>query len=63
MYPELFGTMVTPKVDELIATPYRHDGSKEAAEQYFEDGFVDVFTSAAVAPDDVPMTVLCLQAV
>ena len=49
--------MLTPKVDELIATPYRHDGSKEAAEQYFEDGFVDVFASARESqPDDVPMT-------
>ena len=41
VYPELSGTMATPKVDELIA-PYRHDGSKVAAEQYFEEGFVDV---------------------
>ena len=41
--PELFGTMVTPKSDELIATPYRHDGSTDAAEEYFEQGFIDVF--------------------
>ena len=45
--------MATPKVDELIKMPYRHDGSKEAAEQYFEDGFVDVFTSACDAQPDM----------
>ena len=26
-YPELFSTMLVPKAEELIATPYRHDGS------------------------------------
>ncbi|HMS72617.1 MAG TPA: hypothetical protein PKB03_06240, partial [Baekduia sp.] len=55
VHPELFGTMVTPKAAELIATPYRHDGSKAKAETYFEDGFVEVFgrlrdTSPAVLP-------------
>lgn len=44
VYPELFGTMVTPKSEELIATPYRHEGSRATAEKYFEDGFIDVFT-------------------
>ena len=28
IYPELFGTLLTPKTDELIATPYRFDGDK-----------------------------------
>ena len=57
VHPELFGTMVTPKAAELIATPYRHDGSKDAAEAYFEDGFVEVFKRASeVNPPDVPMT-------
>jgi putative DNA methylase len=56
VHPELFGTMVTPKSSELIATPYRHE-SKEAADEYFEDGFVEVFTRAnEINPPDVPMT-------
>jgi putative DNA methylase len=56
-YPDLFGTMVTPKVDELIATPYRHGGSRELAEQYFEDGFVDVFARArGHSVDEVPIS-------
>jgi putative DNA methylase len=43
MYPELFGTMVTPKEAELIASPYRHGGSRQKAQDYFENGFIDVF--------------------
>ena len=57
VHSELFGTMVTPKADELIATPYRHDGSKMKAETYFEDGFVDVFGRLReTSPSDLPMT-------
>ena len=36
-FPELFMTVAVPKVDELVATPYRH-GSREAAEAFFLDG-------------------------
>lgn len=57
MHPDLFGTMVTPKSAELIATPYRHNGSKEIAEKYFENGFVDVFRRCReVTPNDYPIT-------
>jgi putative DNA methylase len=56
VYPDLFATMVTPKADELIATPYRHGGSKEAAERFFEDGFIDVFARCrAGAVDGYPL--------
>lgn len=41
-YPELFSTMLTPKSEELIATPYRHDGSAQKAKQFFEDGMLEV---------------------
>lgn len=37
IYPTLFSTMAVPKVEELVATPYRH-GSKEKAEAFFMDG-------------------------
>jgi putative DNA methylase len=57
VYPDLFATMVTPKSTELIATPYRHEGSKKAAERYFEDGFVEVFERCReVNPEGFPMT-------
>ncbi len=35
--PYLFTTLAVPKVDELVATPYRH-GSKVKAEKFFLDG-------------------------
>ncbi len=44
VYPLLFSTVVTPKTDELIATPYRHEGSKEKATKFFEAGLRQVFT-------------------
>ena len=37
VFPDLFSTMAVPKVEELVATPYRH-GSKEKAEVFFLDG-------------------------
>ncbi|MBC2711121.1 MAG: DUF1156 domain-containing protein [Desulfosarcina sp.] len=37
IYPELFGTLLVPKAEELVATPYRH-GSKDAAEKFFLSG-------------------------
>ncbi len=36
-FPSLFATMVVPKAEELVATPYRH-GSKENAEVFFLNG-------------------------
>ena len=35
--PDLFATLTVPKVEELVATPYRH-GSREEAERFFLDG-------------------------
>ncbi|MCQ1549844.1 MAG: hypothetical protein NOF05_13735, partial [Candidatus Accumulibacter phosphatis] len=37
VFPDLFTTLAVPKVDELVATPYRH-GSKHEAEAFFLDG-------------------------
>ena len=31
VYPDVLSTMVTPKVDELVADPFRH-GDKEIAD-------------------------------
>lgn len=54
--PRLFGTVLTPKSDELIASPYRHD-SKEAADSYFLEGMRSVFARlASQASDDFPLT-------
>lgn len=39
VYPELFSTLLVPKVQELVATPYRFGGDKEKAQSFFESGF------------------------
>jgi putative DNA methylase len=36
--------VLTPKAEELVATPYRFGGSKQRAEEHFEKGFVRTFT-------------------
>jgi putative DNA methylase len=36
-FPDYLATLVVPKAEELVATPYRH-GSKEKAEAFFLDG-------------------------
>ncbi len=38
VFPDIFATLTVPKVEELVATPYRHDDSKEKAETFFLDG-------------------------
>lgn len=43
VYPDIFGTLLVPKEPELIASPYRHNGSKEAANQHFESGLHQTF--------------------
>lgn len=56
-HPSLVSTMLTPKAEELVANPYRHDG-KENAAKFFVDGFNTVFHRIrGGANPDVPMTV------
>jgi putative DNA methylase len=45
VYPENFGTMLTPKTRELVATPYRFNGDREAAEAHFREGLANVLTA------------------
>jgi putative DNA methylase len=55
--PDLFGTLLVPKAEELVANPYRH-GSKAGAHEFFESGFREVFAQARLtARDDIPITV------
>ncbi|ASW95177.1 DUF1156 domain-containing protein [Mycobacterium intracellulare] len=42
IYPKLLSTMLVPKADELVANPYRHNGS-DGAKEFFETGFQRVF--------------------
>ena len=43
IYPDLFSTLLVPKAQELIATPYRFDGSKQKAQEFFETGLGKAF--------------------
>jgi putative DNA methylase len=57
VHPSLFGTMLVPKAEELVANPYRH-GGKEKAESFFEEGFERVFRNARQsASAEYPITV------
>jgi putative DNA methylase len=44
VYPDLFKTISTPKSDELVATPYRHGGKKQA-EDFFASQMKAALTS------------------
>ncbi|MFO7782073.1 MAG: DUF1156 domain-containing protein, partial [Spirochaetia bacterium] len=58
LYPDLFGTMLVPKQSELVATPYRFNGSKEQARSFFEDGLSQTFDRLRrVQLPGFPMTV------
>jgi putative DNA methylase len=55
--PDLLGTVVTPKAEELVADPHRHDGSM-AAERFFEESFIEVFHRIRqMTPGQFPITV------
>lgn len=57
-YPTVFRTMLVPKAEELIATPYRHDGSVQRAKSFFEDGMLSTCRQLyQYAREDVPVTV------
>lgn len=50
--------MLVPKVEELIATPYRHDGNVEKAKSFFEDGMLSACKQMyRYAREDVPVTI------
>jgi len=58
VYPELFSTLLVPKAQELIASPYRFEGDRDKARKFFEEGFRKAFEKFRVAQNqDFPMTV------
>ncbi len=57
IFPEIFSTLLTPKDNELIASPFRK-GSKEKAEQFFLNGITRVFKNAtSIANNNYPLTI------
>src|SRR5207253_3215849 len=58
IYPSIFSTLLVPKTKELVATPYRFDGNREAAQTFFEAGLGEAFLRIrATTHPDYPVTV------
>lgn len=57
-YSKLFSTMLVPKHEELVATPYREDRGKDGAREFFEEGMFSTFKQVnKYAREDVPVTI------
>jgi putative DNA methylase len=58
VYPDIFGTLLVPKSAELIASPYRHKGSSDAANVHFEKGLMRAFENMrTIIPPEFPLTI------
>jgi len=58
IFPSLFPTVLTPKTEELVATPYRFEGDRTRAKQFFEAGLREAFQRIRQAAHDrIPLTV------
>lgn len=44
IYPNIFSTLLVPKAQELVSTPYRFEGSKQKAKDFFESGIRKAFS-------------------
>jgi putative DNA methylase len=57
LFPSLFSTLLVPKAEELVASPYRH-GGKEKAEGFFLDGMTRALHGMAErAHPSIPVTI------
>ena len=58
VYPELFRTMLVPKVEELISASYRHENDKDKAKEFFEEGMSQACRQLyQYASDKLPVTI------
>src|SRR5262249_54760799 len=58
LYPDLFSTLLAPKLQELTASPGRFDGDRERAKEHFESGFRKAFAAFREKMDHrFPLTV------
>src|SRR5262249_7034815 len=56
--PGLFGTLLSPKLPELVAIPYRFQGRRQEAQQFFEGGIGRAFSNIrALQNRDYPLSV------
>lgn len=57
-YPEVFKTLLTPKSEELIASPYRFNGDSEKAKEFFESGMKTALSKIhEAANEQFPITI------
>ncbi|MDE0680615.1 MAG: DUF1156 domain-containing protein [Gammaproteobacteria bacterium] len=57
VWPDLFRRVLVPKEEELVATPYRHGGKKQA-ERFFMEGIGNALANMhASGKDDSPVTI------
>lgn len=57
-YPKLFGTMLVPKKEELVATPYRDNRGVDGARDFFEEGMYHAFQQVhRYSCEEVPVTI------
>lgn len=58
IYPELYATLATPKIEELVAFAYRHKDGKPGAEKFFLDGMTSAMHRLAEqAHPSFPVTI------
>lgn len=58
IYPKLFRTMLVPKSEELVATPYRFDGDTDKAKEFFENGMFETCKRInEYSVNDIPVTI------
>jgi putative DNA methylase len=58
LYPEICSTLLVPKTQELVATPYRFGGDKQKAKDFFETGLGQAFTRMReTAHPEYPVTI------
>ena len=58
VYPKLFRTLLVPKAEELVATPYRFGGNKEKAKEFFENGMYKACCQMKLCTrSDYPLTI------
>jgi putative DNA methylase len=59
VHPELYATVAAPKAGELTAFSWHHGGTKEAARDYFIEGFTETFKNLQESlGDGLPMLVV-----
>ncbi len=58
IFPSLFQTLLVPKTEELIATPYRFEGNVEKARNFFENGMLNTCKKIyKYTREDIPVTI------